>query len=172
MASLDYGCIIKKNGTIITGDDVFTDPINTIGFTNKTVENCHACCGDKDLIFCFRKDYLCVYDGDINEVLYVGYHDWHYYSMYETDIDSQEEYERYQREKAVSYDIYSLQRKVNDIELNFKRLDRGNRYKLRFWYKGDLYEVIYGYGVDTNLKYFYGLADNKKAYIKKWLSQK
>ncbi|ACA44278.1 hypothetical protein CFSAN001628_007746 [Clostridium botulinum CFSAN001628] len=39
----------------------------------------------------------------------------------------------------------------NSIELNIKAFYGSNRYKLRFWYKGDLYETIYGYSVDLDI---------------------
>ncbi|NFD57280.1 hypothetical protein [Clostridium botulinum] len=41
----------------------------------------------------------------------------------------------------------------NSIELNIKAFYGSNRYKLRFWYKGDLYETIYGYSVDLDIIY-------------------
>ena len=45
MAMIDYGCLIKKNGNLIAGQDIFTEAIKTVGFTNDILENCHACCG-------------------------------------------------------------------------------------------------------------------------------
>ena len=168
MAMIDYGCLIKKNGKLIAGQDIFTEAIKTVGFTNDVLNNCHACCGDKDLVFWFYKDFMRVYDSEMKELLSVGYDSWNYYSCYRNDSMTLKDYER---EKMVMHQRYSLEKEVNGIKLKFKRLDEGNRYKLRFWYKNDLYEVIYGYGVDNNLDYFYGLAENKKAYIRKWLGE-
>lgn len=51
---------------------------------------------------------------------------------------------------------YRHKETINGIEIDIKRLDEGNRYYGRFVYKGDLYEFIYGYGVDLDVNKFYG----------------
>ena len=50
---------------------------------------------------------------------------------------------------------YSLKCVVKGVEFNIKRIDEGNRYYGSFSYKGDFYDFIYGYGVDTDIRYWY-----------------
>jgi hypothetical protein len=58
---------------------------------------------------------------------------------------------------------------VKGIQFHMKRLaDDRNRYKLRFEYKNDLYEVLYGYGVDVNKDSWYDVEPKERRYIDKW----
>ncbi|HDK7144075.1 TPA: hypothetical protein PTV30_000085 [Clostridium botulinum] len=58
----------------------------------------------------------------------------------------------------------------NSIELNIKAFHGSNRYKLRFWYKGDLYETIYGYSVDLDINLWYYLENKDKVRLEKCLN--
>ena len=67
------------------------------------------------------------------------------------------------------YELQKLDFTLNGVDFRIKRLAKDrNRYKLRFTYKGDLYEVLYGYGVDINKDSWYGVSPTERRYIDNW----
>lgn len=145
MAIIDYGAIAKKNKKIIT-KSLFTKMKDTLGFSieksecGKQIEgNYFVYLGDRDF-------YVGIYKGTLvffsdNKVIGTICNLYH--------------------EDGIRGKKYSHKETINGVEISIKRLDEGNRYYGRFAYKGDLYEFIYGYGVDINLDHWYN--KNNKA---------
>lgn len=175
MAMLDYGSIVKKNGKIIQ-EDLFMDMKKTVGFelekakrkskvvkynsdTNIYIEtgeikedyinvkdNFFSYMGDEELLVCVYKGILTfISNGDVIKTVF----------------DLQEPVD-------VPYKKHRMTFIINNTEIKIKRLYDNNRYLVRFWYKGDLYECIYGYGVDLNLNYWYNLTKKEKNFLNKW----
>lgn len=161
MAILDYGSVVKKNGKIIQ-NEMFMNMKEAVGFTIDTIsykyfseysnkeeccevkinDNCFSYIGDEELL-------LCIYKGSIYFI-------------------SNGQILKIQRDLWLDYDIpYCLQKlefSLNEIDFRIKRLFNQNRYLLRFVYKGDLYEVIYGYGVDVDKDSWYNVSRKEKRY--------
>lgn len=53
------------------------------------------------------------------------------------------------------YEKYRMKKNIDGIEIDSKRIDKGNRYYTIIKYKNDLYEIIHGYGIDENLDLIY-----------------
>lgn len=178
MAMIDYGSVVKKNGKIIQ-NKMFMDMKETVGFVI-----------DKELTFksMYRKQ---LYDEDYN---IIGYKDKEQirtvipnnnFFSYIGDKEllilvykgtlifiSNGEIIKIQNDLWLDYDLpYELQKlefTLNNVDFKIKRLFNQNRYKLRFTYKEDLYEVLYGYGVDINKEYWYDVSPRERRYINKW----
>lgn len=179
MAMIDYGSVVKKNGVIIQ-NEMFMNMKEAVGFVI-----------DKELVFksMHRKF---IYDDDCN---IVGYEDKesirkvipndNFFSyigdkemlvlVYKGTLIfiSNEEILKIQNDLWLDYDLpYELQKlefNLNGIDFRIKRLAKDrNRYKLRFSYKGDLYEVLYGYGVDVNKDSWYDVSSKERRYIDNW----
>ena len=139
MAIIDYGVIAKKNKKILT-KDLFTPMEDTLGFSIEKSEcgrqiegNYFVYLGDKDFYIGIHKGTLVFFsDNKVIGNIYDLYH-----------------------EEGIKGKKYSHKEIINGVEINIKRLDEGNRYYGSFSYRGDFYEFIYGYGVDTNLEYWY-----------------
>lgn len=158
MAMSDYGVIAKKNGKVLN-NKIFTPMEDTLGFSvskdnrGKDIEgNYFIYLGDKDL-------YIAVYKGLFN--VYINKNEF-----IETilDIDNYKTNDYYTK--------YRYKTNINGIEFDIKRLYDNHRYYLRFTYKGDLYEVLYGYGVDCNIDYWYDMSKNLKRRLERFVGKK
>ncbi|WP_160680753.1 hypothetical protein [Clostridium sp. C8-1-8] len=161
MAIIDYGTVVKKNGLIIQGE-MFMDMQKAVGFTIDKLyhaesggtiqinDNFFAYIGDEDLLVCIYKTQLfLIADKEIKKVIWYG-----------TD-------EKYNK---LPYSKCALRFEFKGVKFHIKRLFGHNRYKLRFWYKGDLYECLYGYGVDVNKDKWYNLKSNERNFIHRWFT--
>mgnify|MGYP000918743794 CR=1 FL=1 len=160
MAMMDYGVIAKKNGKIIN-NDLFTDMKDTLGFEcekdNRGKQlngNYFIYLGDEDFFIAFYKGMFNVFK-DRNKL-----------------IDTILDIDAYVPLELIRYPIkkYRYKRIIDNVEFDIKRLDEGNRYKVRFYYKKDLYEVIYGYGVDLDIKSWYDLTQSTKNKVLQFLN--
>lgn len=152
MAFCDYGTIIKKNGIIINGYKV-NIPKDIDEFDRYLLER-GTCIGDKDMVFCFYKDWINIFDKNFKKC---------------KDCIGLDDFEDY----GAGYSNYKITPKtINGVYFTGKRYDKGNRYIIKFKYKNDYYEVLFGYGVDCNLKYFYGLGGRAYSKYKRWLGDK
>lgn len=140
MAMIDYGVIAKKNKRHIKTDGLFTAMIDTLGFSIEK-DNC----GD-------------IVDG--NYFLFLGDRDL-YIGIYKESITFFNDNYCLGRLRGLPKEPYIKGKKyshcevVKGVEFNIKRIDEGNRYYCSFSYKCDFYEFIYGYGVDTDIEYWY-----------------
>lgn len=179
MAMLDYGSVVKKNGIIIQ-DEFFMDMEKAVGFkldkakrkkqkikydenTNRYIEygeieesfievdgSFFSYMGDEELLVCVYKGLLIfISNGEVIRTQY--------------DLNLSNE---------VPYRAQRLTFYVNGIQFEIKRLYDNNRYLLRFWYKENLYECIYGYGVDIDKDVWYGVSSREREYINKWFNCK
>jgi len=153
MAAIDYGSIVKVNGKMVQ-TNMFMDMRKSVGYSiDKTVYNGVLATIDGNY-FSYIGDYgftVCVYKtclvflngGEIVKVIHGTDNDFPY-------------------EKFMHKEI------INGVFITIKQNKHENRFKLRFWYNNNLYECIYGYGVDLNLKYWYNLKNNEKNYLLKY----
>lgn len=157
MAMMDYGVIAKKNGKIInTG--FFTDMKDTLGFECEKDNNgnlikgeCFIFLGDEDFYIGIYKTHISIYKNKnefIDEILDLDYY----------VATSKETKFRYKKV-------------IDNVELDVRRFNSDSTYILRFWYKGDLYEAMYGYGVDLDINYLrHNLNRKDKVKLNKWLN--
>lgn len=139
MAMIDYGVIAKQNKRVIN-TELFTDMKDTLGFSiEKDTEgyviegNYFLFLGDRDLYIGIYKEGITFFSDN--------------YCLGRLRGLPKEPYIRGKK--------YSHCEVVKGVEFNIKRIDEGNRYYCSFSYKGDFYEFIYGYGVDTDIEYWY-----------------
>ena len=67
--------------------------------------------------------------------------------------------------------LYAKHITINGVTLHIKRLFNQNRYKLHFVYKNNVYDVVYGYGVDVNKDVWYNVSPKEKIFIDKWFNE-
>lgn len=184
MAFLDYGAVVKKNGKIITdplgglfqnysqfkyesNDDgaVNTDSIVTFKYTsslkydenNQLVDvepydeeqqqslcgNYMAVIGDSECAIAFYKTHCCIALNKVvdNRPVNQGINRMYY------GIEG-----NYDTKKPLKIDCKLVR------QFKVKRFSRNTDsiYLARFYYKDDVYEVLYGYGIDPNPYYLYG----------------
>jgi len=144
MAMVDYGAVLKKNGIVIHRNDFFMDMQKALGFTIDKIQdkdsydyqingNYFVYIGDEELLICVYKTQLLIISN--NKIIH---------RVFGANVDSYS-----------MHDKFRLKFEINGVKFDIKRISYGNIYLLRFWYKGNLYECIYGYGVDNSVKNWY-----------------
>ena len=181
MAFIDYGSVVKKNGKIIQKDS-FMNMKEAVGFTINKIKqsykddwecwleddnynkikllktpkhkdynvkvngNYFSYIGDKDLLICIYKEQVTIIShGHILKNEYLGWFG--------------------------NVKKYNLSFEIAGVKFHIKRLFNENRYKMRFEYKGNLYEVLFGYGVDVNKKIWYYSGDKEKIWVYNWFKE-
>ena len=177
MAMIDYGAILKKNGKIVNRDQFFMDMETAVGWTDYPhikYKDCDYITEDgySDCQNCPRAnreydaddDYYWLvsdcrdikpnsnhlegncfaYAGDTEFV--VGFYKWC------VSLWSKEKKWFY----WMNWDFggkMSIHLEFYGVKMHFKAITEDRRvYHGRFYYKGDLYEVVFGYGIDPNQK--------------------
>ena len=173
MAMIDYGAILKKNGKIVNRDEFFMDMETAVGWTDYPhikyedcdylnedgYSDCWNCPRANCIVRKFEEEKEFVSDcrgvkPDSNHMegnwfayagdteLVVGF----YKHMVMTWYKGEQKIHWLRLDYAGKYSIYI---EVGDIKLHFKALSKKKDvYYSRFHYKGDLYEVVFGYGID------------------------
>ena len=173
MAMIDYGAILKKNGKIVNRDEFFMDMETAVGWTDyphvkyedcdyideNGYSDCQNCpranreyqaggsyywvvsdCRDIVLNSKPMEGNWFAYAGDTE--LVVGF----YKQMVMTWYKGEQKVHWLRWDYAGKYSIYI---EVGGTKLHFKALSKyKDVYYGRFYYKGDLYEVVFGYGID------------------------
>lgn len=169
MSIVDYGAVVKKNGKIITDPkgDLFQnysnlkyEPIDETIITYKRYDldtcklsdeiesysmggNMMALIGDEQfLIGFYKQDFTLA----LNKVM-IQYSDA-YTTMWEW-------FDKHKKPFVIKLDNIP---ELSDIVISLvnRNLDYLDKFFAKFTYKGDKYEVLFGYGVDPNPKYLYG----------------
>ena len=173
MAMIDYGAILKKNGKIVNRDEFFMDMENAVGWTDYPHVKYEDCdCLDEngysDCENCPRANreyqansnyYWLV--SDCRDIVPNSNHmegNWFAYAgdtelvvgFYKQMVMTWHKGE--QKIHWLRWDYagkYSINIEVGGTKLHFKALSENkDAYYGRFHYKGDLYEVVFGYGID------------------------
>lgn len=73
-----------------------------------------------------------------------------------------------------SYARYSWHFNVNGVRVDVRRMHCAGRFKMRFFVNNDLYEFIWGYGVDPDINAWYDLSAGEKNYLLShgWIQEK
>lgn len=149
MAASDYGVIVKHKGKIIN-KELYTSMEETLGFSNQ----------DNELMF--SKHFIYLGDADFYIGVYKNFIDVYMYGKRLKRIYDLDQY-TYKGTK------YRYKVNIGKAYFSIRRLDKSNRYYLRWYYRDHLYEIIYGYGVDLNLDYWYGLKPNLRRWLKEFM---
>lgn len=140
MAMVDYGAVYKKNGAQLN-KDLFMNMRESVGFTLGGLQGIHnrtervegnwfVYMGDQELLVCaYKTQLLFISNGKIVEHLYGLEDDKLRYTKY--------------RKKFI----------LNGVHFDIKRINDKPQFYLRFWYKNEMYECIYGYDIDVEYKY-------------------
>ena len=146
MAMIDYGAIAFKNGECIS-TEMFTPMKKTCGFSDKNDSksnldgNYFVVCGDKELAIGFYKEQV-AWTSNLSEwsecngeeyFRSSNFHKWAYYRklLYFNKVEND-----------------AIQERWVCAELTVK--PKKDYYVARWNYKGDNYEVFFGYGVDLD----------------------
>lgn len=191
MAMIDYGSVVKKNGKIIQKES-FMDMEEAVGFIIEELPyfyessqwegengeyleehmrnkrkmykenfringNFFSYIGDEELLVCIYKTKVVVIsNGEIKELFWYG----------TENSNSGKEYSLRDRK-------FTRKFKVNGVDFTIRRLFEGdNKFILRFSYKNDLYECVYGYGVDVNKKIWYDVTPKVQRFIDKFFKER
>lgn len=144
MAVVDYGVLVKKNGVVQNlNGGLFMDMKKAVGFTIKSVpysytyegekktydqlieDDFFAYLGDEELLFCIYKRTIALVKNK-KELSYLGF-------SYDDDSKKVKHY------------------KLENATITIKLLD-DSKYLAHIQYKGDNYQVLFGYGVDNNIR--------------------
>lgn len=173
MAMIDYGAILKKNGKIVNRDEFFMDMETAVGWTDYPhvkYEDCDCINEDgySDCENCPRanREYQANSNyywliSDCRDIVPNSKHmegNWFAYAgdtelvigFYKQMVMTW--YKGEQKIHWLRWDYagkYSINIEVGGTKLHFKALSENkDAYYGRFYYKGDLYEVVFGYGID------------------------
>lgn len=181
MAMIDYGAILKKNGKIVNRNEFFMDMEKAVGWTDNPrirYEDCN--CIDEDgysnCSECPRAHFLNFSDPELGEWRTLE-KDCHGQSFngsckmggnlfaYAGDTEFVVGFYKqmvmiwYKGEQQIHWlcsdynNKYSIYLEIGGTKLHFKALSNyKNAYYGRFRYKGDLYEVVFGHGIDSDQK--------------------
>lgn len=177
MAMIDYGAILKKNGKIVNRDEFFMDMETAVGWTDYPhvkYEDCDCINEDgySDCENCPRANreyqvnsnyYWLI--SDCRDIVPNSNHMEGNWFAYAGDTElvvgfyKQQVMTWYRGEQKVHWlrwdyaGRYSICFEVGGTKLLFKALSsHKDAYYGRFYYKGDLYEVVFGYGIDPDQK--------------------
>ena len=173
MAMIDYGAILKKNSKIVNRDEFFMDMETAVGWTDYPhikYEDCDCINEDgySDCWNCPRanREYYADIEyysliSDCREIKPDSNHMEGNWFAYAGDTDFVVGFYKqmvmiwYKGEQKIHWlrwdyaGKYSINIEVGGTKLHFKALsDNKDAYYGRFYYKGDLYEVVFGYGID------------------------
>lgn len=148
MALIDYGVVVYKNGVCINENIFFQDMHCAVGWDDRKTENhlsgnYFAFVGDKHLAAAFYK-YFCRIKLDGEDV----------FELFGTRHEGEDH-------KSLHFD-------VDCVHFHVKSFD-GRIIWMRFSYRGDHYNVIYGYGIDPDFDVW---NKTKVIYLGKKLSRK
>lgn len=175
MAMIDYGAVLKKNGKIVNRDEFFMDMETAVGWTDYQkirYSDCNYIIGGySDCGNCPRANYIHFSDFELGEwdsfvsdcrsnKLSSNHISGNYFA-YAGDTDFVAGFYKQcvllwhkgeQKAYWLNWDFskkFSIHLEVGGIKLHFKSItEHKNAYYGRFYYKGDLYEVVFGYGID------------------------
>lgn len=175
MAMIDYGAILKKNGKIVNRDKFFMDMETAVGWTDYPhikYEDCDCITEDgySDCENCpranreyYANDNYYWFVSDCRDNVPNSKHiegNWFAYAgdtEFVVGFYKQMVMTWYKGEQKVHWlrwdyaGKYSINIEVGGTKLHFKALsDNKDVYYGRFYYKGDLYEVVFGYGIDPD----------------------
>lgn len=139
MAMIDYGAVVFKNGVCQNAGEFFMDMEKSVGWSDKsggayqgTDGNFFAYVGDEHLTLAVYK-YFCRVISDkeiVTEIWGTSHHTF-------TDLPEGKH--------------KSLRFSVKETNFCLRQVGCDSRvYWLQFTYRGDHYNVVYGYGIDTN----------------------
>ena len=174
MAMIDYGAILKKNGKIQNRDEFFMDMETAVGWTDYPhikYEDCDCITEDgySDCQNCPRANTRILpsgwrwFESDCRGVKLDSNHmegNWFAYAgdtelvvgFYKQMVMTW--YKGEQKIHWLRWDYagkYSINIEVGGTKLHFKALsEKKSAYYGRFYYKGNLYEVVFGYGIDPD----------------------
>lgn len=172
MSSIDYGSIVKKNGKVIQTEH-YQDMMKSVGFEIEELkDNYFSYIGDEDMLVCVYKGVLTIYTHipniDKKDTIYNLYTHVRYNGKLKDDgyMDSIQI-----KEIGYGFMFDKIRRykfSINNVDFDIRRIDNGHRYSLRFWYKGILYECLYGYGVDVYRDMWYGKSKKLNNFLNRW----
>lgn len=155
MAVMDYGAILKINGKLINiNQSLFMDMKETVGFTIDPIPYQHEYNGTVySDVYVIDGNYF-IYFGDENILFCV------YKTLLRAVVNSNEVYDfyfDYNEKKVVKYF------EINGSTIKIKKIcDQYNKIHASVQYNGNRYEVIYGYGIDNNVKTFRDISRKKR----------
>lgn len=154
MSYIDYGAIAKKNRKLLgKNNEFFQEMKELVGFEIDKIEDkkikgkYFSYLGDKDLLICLYKNGINIFDVNKKKLIY----------------------EMWGLRDENNKDIFHKNIIIKGVNINIKRIGNCDIFKLRVWYKNQLWEAIYGYGVAFNIHYIYAIDKKVKKYIKDWL---
>lgn len=154
MAMVDYGAILKINGTLINlNKGLFMDMKDAVGFTIEPIPYQYKYDG---------KTYNDEYIIDGNYFVYFGDEEFLfciYKNLLRAVVNKKEVYDFYfndEENKIIKH--YNLK----DASIKIKKIYSNNKLHAMIQYKGNKYEVIYGYGIDNNVKIFKKISSEKR----------
>lgn len=182
MAMIDYGAILKVNGVIKNRNQFFMDMFKAVGWVDMQrirYEDCDCvedgcsvcyCCphaqkkhytdeklGEWDIIIgdCHGNP-IWQNKVDRNFFVYAGDEDFTV-AVYKAqtvfvnkDKSIRKEYWFPFNDHMVKHHTFTVNGKP--VHVKIKRIAGNEQLYMRFIYKGDLYEIVYGYGIDSNQK--------------------
>lgn len=136
MAFIDYGLIVKKNNEIVENnfcDDVYAYHIvNDKDCEVYVYKNSIGIRTDKNINICdLNRKYNLLCNEVINEnkkIIWINLSFWTVYPIIK----------------------YRYKFTIGDIDFDLKRIENGDRFYLRFGFNSNLYEVVYGYLIESN----------------------
>jgi len=157
MASIDYGAIVRKNDKIINkGESQFQNMKELIEVEYSDFNNKYfVYAGDKDFLLCFKKGYFTIVINGVEEKTHRQKFQW----------------EKVFTSIGVDIEVEFLDKNLYEVTYGDVK-SRNYRFKAKWKYKNDVYEVIYGYGIDTRLTKEimddYGFSDIEKLLMEDW----
>lgn len=138
MASSDYGLIVKRNGEIVENNfcnDVYAYHIvSDKDYEVYVYKNLIGMRADKNIDICgLNRRYNLLCNEDINKNKKIVWINSSYWTV---------------------YPIIKFRYKftIGDINFNLKRIENGDRFYLRFKFNNVLYEIVYGYLIESNME--------------------
>lgn len=163
MAMIDYGAILKKNKVIINKNEMFMDMEKAVGFEIDKIEHDYWNKGEMSELKISHQYFVYMGDEELlvfiyKHIVYIVSNNKLFKVIYGLDSNPNLPFVNM---------VYNFN--INGTQFHMKRLsEKCNRYKLRFEYKNNLYECLYGHGVDIDKNKWYISNSKEQRYVDKW----
>ena len=130
MAMIDYGAVLIKNGKVMNENQFFMDMESSVGCKIDGIDGQYSVyAGDSEFVIATYKTVLRVAANGKLGPLWFG-------------LDREDEY-------GINANKIIIHERYNGVQFTIKNIYRGV-FHASFTYKGNFYNIIYGYGIDPD----------------------
>jgi len=148
MALIDYGAVVFKNGVIQNENNFFMDMQKSVGWSSEQKGNYYAFVGNERLTVAVSRNACHIFT---DKKIFLRCHGMHFFDQCDVLITTNPHIK-----KVIRFVFDNIGFRIKEITFNV--------YMLSFSFENNHYNIIYGYGIDPDLRVW---EHNKVRYLGK-----